>query len=90
VSHPPRDPPPNPASDQPAASEPARLSQELQLRAPEVFLSALDKPLSPKERIEKIEAILKLLGLPNLDEFNRQEREAEASAKRRRSKDSPV
>jgi len=63
------------------SSERSQPSQELNLSKPDTFISLADSPRTPEERRARIEAILKSLGLPNLEEFNRQEREADARAR---------
>jgi hypothetical protein len=47
----------------------------------EVFISDVKTPLSEEQYLERVEAILKVLGLPPLEEFNRMETEAEAKKK---------
>jgi hypothetical protein len=52
----------------------------------EMFISDIKTPLSEEQYLERVEAILKVLGLPPLAEVNRMEAEAEAkkrAAKRR-------
>ncbi len=46
----------------------------------EVFLSRVEGPLTLEQKKERIEAILKLMGLPPLDEFNRIDAEAHAAS----------
>lgn len=46
----------------------------------DVFISRVEGPLTPEQRREQIEAILKFMGLPPLDEFNRIDAEAYAAA----------
>jgi hypothetical protein len=46
----------------------------------DVFISRVEGPLTPEQRRQRIEAILKLMGLPPLDEFNRIDAEAYAAA----------
>ena len=52
----------------------------------EVFVSDLKAPLSEEESIERIEAVLKLAGMPSLAELNRMDAEAEARAKQKAAK----
>jgi hypothetical protein len=47
----------------------------------DVFVSDVKTPLSEEQYIERVEAILKMLGLPPLAEVNRMEAEAAASEK---------
>jgi hypothetical protein len=53
----------------------------------EMFVSEVKTPLSEEQYLERVEAILKALGLPPLAEVNRMEAEAEAKkrATKRRS-----
>lgn len=46
----------------------------------DVFISRVEGPLPPEQRRGRIEAILKFMGLPPLDEFNRIDAEAHAAA----------
>jgi hypothetical protein len=46
----------------------------------DVFISRAVGPLTPEERRQRIEAVLKFMGLPPLDEFNRIDAEAYAAA----------
>ena len=52
----------------------------------ELFVSNAEAPLSENEYLKRIEAILKLVGLPPLAEFNRMEAEAEVRANKRSTK----
>jgi hypothetical protein len=52
----------------------------------EVFVSDVKTPLSHEQYIERVEAVLKLLGLPPLAEVNRMEAEAEAAASKKATK----
>jgi hypothetical protein len=47
----------------------------------DVFVSDAKTPLSEEQYIERVEAILKMLGLPPLAEVNRMEAEAAANEK---------
>jgi len=49
----------------------------------EVFTSDVRTPLSHEQYIERVESILKILGLPPLAEVNRMEAEAEAAASKK-------
>jgi hypothetical protein len=51
------------------------------------FISRAEKSRTPEERRARIESVLKQLGLPNLDELNRMDREANARANQGRAKD---
>ena len=46
----------------------------------DVFISRVEGPLTPEQRRERIEAVLKFMGLPPLDEFNRIDAKAYAAA----------
>ncbi len=46
----------------------------------DVYISQVEGPLTPEQRRERIEAVLKFMGLPPLDEFNRIDAEAYAAA----------
>ncbi len=53
----------------------------------EVFISRVGAvSLTPDQRIERIDAVLKLLGLPSVAEVNRMDAEAEAAAEKRSTK----
>jgi len=52
----------------------------------DVFVSDVKTPLSEEQYIERLEAMLKLVGLPPLAEFNRMETEAEARANKKATK----
>jgi len=54
----------------------------------EVFVSDVKTPLSDEQYIERVEAVLKILGLPPLAEVNRMEAEAEAAASKKATKPS--
>lgn len=47
----------------------------------DVFVSGVKTPLSDEEYLKRIEALLKIVGLPPLAEFNRIEAEAAANKK---------
>ena len=51
-----------------------------------MFVSDVKTPLSEEQYIERLEAMLKLVGLPPLAEFNRMETEAEARANKKATK----
>jgi hypothetical protein len=70
-----------------SSPEEAQTAQELKLSEPDTFVSLPSGPRTPEERIARIEALLRFLGLPHLDEFNRQDREANARAGGQPSRD---
>jgi hypothetical protein len=55
--------------------------------AVDTFISLAEKSRTPEERRARIESVLKLLGLPSIDEVNRMDREANARASRERTRD---
>lgn len=55
--------------------------------ASEIFISRVEPgALTAEERIEQLDAIMKLLGLPSVAEVNRMDAEAEAAARKRSTK----
>jgi hypothetical protein len=70
--------PPVPMMD--AKSAPVVGPEVQRIVSSDVFVSRVEGPLTPEQRIERIEAILKFIGLPPLEEVNRMEAEANAAA----------
>jgi hypothetical protein len=70
-----------------SAPKPFEPPLEPKLGAVNTFISLAEQPRTPEERRARIEAVLKTLGLPNLDELNRMDREANARANQGLPKD---
>ena len=78
--------PPNaktPCSISPSGAEPPAIDpKESDVVTSEVFVSRVGAgTLTPDQRVERIDAVLKLLGLPSVAEVNRMDAEAEAKKK---------
>jgi hypothetical protein len=77
--------PPDAKNSRPVSTTDAKSASVVGPEAPrivssDVFISRVEGPLTPEQRRERIEAVLKFMGLPPLDEFNRIDAEAYAAA----------
>jgi len=71
--------PPTPTVD--AKSRPVVGPDVPDIVSSDLFVSDVKAPLSEEQYIERVEAVLKILGLPPLAEVNRMEAEAAANEK---------
>jgi hypothetical protein len=71
---------------QSSANQPATLPGP-KVGTVDTFISLAEKSRTPEEHRARIESVLKLLGLPSIDEVNRMDREANARAGGERTRD---